>query len=81
MKAHTIKTKIPQSQGDQGGSAGGVASNKIMGEVQYSKGSQKVYLEGPPAVTFGASTLQNASPPNTTGNLIAPSQNKVIIPS
>ena len=77
MKAFTQKTQIPRTNGDQGGSNNGVVSNKIMKEVKYTKASQKVYFEGPPAVVFGAAVQHNAN--NAPGAQVAPSQNLVII--
>ncbi len=79
QKAFNIKTKHPQSQGDQGGSAGGVVSGKIMGEVGYTRGSMSVYIQGPPAVFQGSSTIHNGMPPNASGTQVKPSQTKVDI--
>jgi hypothetical protein len=79
-KAFNLKTEIPMSQGDQDGAAGGVVSGKIMGEVRYIKGSLKVFIEGPPAVTLNSVTVHNGSPPNTPpGSQTAPSQTKVMV--
>ena len=80
MKAFNLKTVLPTSQGDQAGSAGGIVSGKIMGEVKYTAGSASVYIEGPPAVKLSSPTVHNGAPPNTPpGSQIVPSQNKVMI--
>lgn len=80
MKAFNLKTNFPSSQGDQAGSAGGVVSGKIMGQVKYTSGSTSVYIEGPPAVRLSSPTAHNGSPPNAPmGIQVVPSQNKVMI--
>ncbi len=81
MKAFNLKTKIPQSQGDVAGNAGGgVVSNKIMGVMKYTKGSSSVYIEGAPVVRMTSQTAHNGTPPNATmGTQLSPSQNKVMV--
>lgn len=81
MPALNMATKILLSNGDQGGVAGGVVSNKIMGETQFTLGSLKVMVGGKPAVRLGAMTAQNGSPPNSVGSVIAPSQTRVMVMS
>ncbi|MFH1134506.1 MAG: DUF4150 domain-containing protein [Pseudomonadota bacterium] len=79
-KAFNLKTEIPMSQGDEAGSAGGMVSQKIMGEVRFLKGSMKVFIEGPPAVTLGSATAHNGSPPNAPmGSQLSPSQTKLTV--
>lgn len=81
MPALNQASKITMSNGDQPGTAGGVASNKIMGEIQFMNGSTKVMVGGKPAVRVGVMTGQNGKPVNAVGSVIQPSQNKVIIGS
>jgi uncharacterized Zn-binding protein involved in type VI secretion len=70
-------SKISQTNGDQAGTSGGVVSGKIMGEAKFINGSQKVKLEGSPAVRLTSPTTQNSN--NCTGSCLSPSQNKVMI--
>lgn len=79
MPAITQATKIMLSNGDQAGSIGGVTSNKIMGETQFTQGSQKVMVGGKPAVRVGMPTGQNGAPNNTVGSVVQPSQTKVMV--
>lgn len=81
MKAFNIKTRIPQSQGDTGGTAGGgLVSNKIMSEMKYTKGSSSVYIQGGPIVCLTSQTAHNGAPANAPlGTQLAPSQNKVMV--
>mgnify|MGYP001409762761 CR=1 FL=1 len=81
MPALNMGTKILLSNGDQAGAAGGVVSNKIMGETQFTLGSLTVMVGGKPAVRLGAMTAQNGSPPNAVGAVIAPSQTLVMVMS
>lgn len=75
--ALTKKSKIKPSNGDQGGSVGGVVSGKIMGDVEIIAGSSKVIFEGNPAATMAKpNTKQNKG--NAMGNFI-PSPSKVTI--
>ena len=78
MPALNLKSKIVLSNGDQAGSVGGVSSNKIMGEMTFITGSQKVMLGGKPAVRVTSQTTHNGSPQNTIGMVSAPSQTKVM---
>jgi len=79
MPALTKASKIPISNGDQPGVAGGMASSKVMGPAEFVLGSMKVKLEGNPAVRLGHPTKQNDG--NTVGTVLAPSQTKVMIMS
>lgn len=79
MEACNMKTKIPQSNGDQGGVAGGMTSGKFMGPASYSKGSAKVFMEGSPALHLTCPTKQNGDSPNAMGTQLQPSQTKVMI--
>lgn len=79
MPAINLATKVMLSNGDQAGAAGGVVSNKMMGETQFMLGSMKVMVGGKPAVRLTAMTGQNGSPPNSVGTVIAPSQTKVMV--
>ncbi|MCR5170324.1 MAG: DUF4150 domain-containing protein [Desulfovibrio sp.] len=73
--ALNIGSKTMISNGDEAGTAGGVASNKFIGEAAFVQGSMKVSLEGKGAVRLGDPTTHNAK--NTMGVVAAPSQSKV----
>ncbi len=79
MPALTQASKIPLSSGDEAGTAGGVVSSKVAGEVAFIDGSLKVKFEGHPAVRLSTMTKHNAG--NTIGAVVAPSQQKVLIVS
>lgn len=79
MPALTKASKIPLSNGDQAGAAGGVASSKIMGPCEFLMSSMAVKFEGNPAVRMGDTTKQNDG--NTVGAVLAPSQSIVMIMS
>lgn len=81
MPALNQASKITMSNGDQPGTAGGVVSSKIMGEIQFMNGSTKVMVGGKPAVRTGVMTGQNGKPANAVGSVVKPSQTKVIIGS
>ncbi len=69
-------SKIPLSNGDTAGTAGGgVVSGGIMGECQFVTASFKVKFQGKPVVRLGDSAKSNKG--NTFGTLIKPSQFKV----
>lgn len=72
--ALNLNSKIKMSNGDEAGSAGGVVSNKISGETQFTMGSQKVFIGGSPAVKLSSPTAQNGAPANAVGAALAPSQ-------
>ena len=79
MPALTKASKIPMSNGNQAGVAGGVMSGKIMGATEFIMGSMAVKLEGNPAVKLGDPTKQNEG--NAMGAVLAPSQAVVMIMS
>lgn len=76
----TLKSEIPKSQGDEAGSGGGVISGENMGKIQFKKGSGKVMIEGNPCITLTSLASHNGSNANApAGNVIAPSQTKVLV--
>jgi hypothetical protein len=77
MPALTKASKIPLTNGDQAGTAGGVVSGKVMGEVEFIAGSAKVKFEGQAAIRLSTPTKQNAG--NALGAVVAPSQSKVMV--
>lgn len=79
MKAFNLDTKIPQSNGDEAGVAGGVVSGKIMGPASFIKGSMKVFIEGSPSVRMLDPTKQNGDNANVPGMTLQPSQTKVLV--
>ncbi|MHC4960133.1 MAG: DUF4150 domain-containing protein [Planctomycetota bacterium] len=80
VAAVTMKSKIPASQGDEAGVAGGMVSGSNLGEVQFKKGSSKVKVEGQSVIHLTSMTSHNGSNANMpAGTQIAPSQTKVIV--
>ena len=77
MPALTKASKLPMSNGDQAGVAGGVVSGKMVGPTEFIMGSLKVKLEGNPAVKLGDPTKHNDG--NAVGSVLAPSQAIVMI--
>ncbi len=79
--ALTKESKIPSSNGDEAGASGGggVVSAKVMGPTQFVMSSQKVKIEGKPAVRLN--DLCKLNDGNTVGMHAAPSQLKVMIMS
>ena len=75
--ALNLKSATMLSNGDEPGTAGGVSSGKFIGKGEFTKGSQKVTLEGKAAVSQGASTKHNQG--NTTGMCSMAAQMKVQI--
>lgn len=72
-----IKSATALSNGDEAGVNGGTASGKFIGKGEFTKGSQKVSLEGKAAVSQGAATKHNQG--NTTGMCCMAAQAKVQI--
>lgn len=80
MEAVTLKSKIPQSMGDEAGVAGGVVSGMNMGEASFKKGSSKVKVEGQPVVHLTSVSSHNGTNANMpAGAQIVPSQTKVLV--
>lgn len=79
--AHSMKTIVTLSMGDNAGVAGGLVSSKMMGECRHTKGSMKVMVEGQPGTRITDMTMQNAMPANSVGTTIKPAQTKVLAPS
>lgn len=80
MAAVTVKSKIPRSNGDEPGVAGGLVSAMNMGEVDYKMGSSKVSVEGEKWAHLTSMTGHNGSNANVpAGAQVAPSQAKVIV--
>lgn len=73
--ALTLDSKTTLSSGDEAGVAGGVASNKNLGEAAFTMGSLKVRIDGKAAVRLTDPTTHNDK--NTIGVATAPSQTKV----
>ena len=80
MEVFTVKSKIPMSQGDEAGVAGGLVSGSNLGEVAFKKGSSKVKIEGQPCVHLTSVTSHNGSNANApAGVQMVPSQVKVFV--
>lgn len=69
-------SKIPLSNGDTAGLAGGVVSGSFMQEVEVIMGSMIVSIGGKPAVRNGDPVKANKG--NAIGSIIAPSQTIVM---
>jgi hypothetical protein len=77
--AITIASTLPTSSGDEAGVGGGVVSGMIKGPVGFKTGSSKVKFEGKSPVLLTGLTAHNGSNPNDpVGQVLAPSQVKVI---
>ncbi len=75
--ALNLSSTVPITLGDTTGVMGGVASETVMADMKFSEGSEKVRLEGSPAVRLTTPTTHNNE--NTIGVVIEPSQEKVMI--
>jgi len=72
-------SKVPNSSGDEAGSSGGVVSGEHRGEVQFKQYSSKVIADGKKMVFLSAVSAHNGSNANSVGQVVAPSQSKVLI--
>lgn len=68
---------IPLTEGDTGGVEGGLISETEMADSKFVSSSEKVFIEGSPAVRFTDATTQNSE--NCEGVAIEPSQVKVLV--
>lgn len=71
----TKNSKIPMSNGDNPGVAGGLKSSTFMQQVTFAGGSAKVTLAGKPAVRHMEKIQANKG--NAIGTFVQPSQMKV----
>jgi hypothetical protein len=81
-QALNVQSKVPMSQGDEAGTAGGVMSGQFMGPGTFSPAtaSFKVFFEGKNAVAMGAMTFHNGDAVfNTTGMCSVAAQAKVMV--
>jgi hypothetical protein len=75
MPALTQGSKLPMSQGDEAGAAGGVVSGMIMGPIAFRTASSKVAFQGQKVIVLTATTAHNGSNANDpAGVLMTPSQ-------
>ena len=80
MEAVVESTTIPQSQGDEPGTVGGVVSGVNMNQVAFKTYSSKCYANGKKMVYVTAMTAHNGSSANMpAGAQIVPSQVAVLI--
>ncbi len=79
MNALHLNTTISQSDGNEAGSGGGVASGAFRGSACFLAGSNAILIEGAPAVSLGNATGQNGNTPNCTGSCTVPGQEKVML--
>ena len=59
-------SEIPQTTGDEAGSAGGITSGVTKGKAEFPQGSATVRIHGYPVVRMGDSTHQNQRNANGT---------------
>lgn len=80
MPALVQNSAIPMSSGDEAGSAGGVVSGMIKGQVSFKTGHAKVSLEGKKVIYLTAPSAHNGTNANCpAGVVVAPSQAKVFV--
>ncbi len=70
-------SKVPMSNGDNAGVAGGVKSNVFMPQVEPKQFSSKVNAQGKKVTFAFATSAHNGSNANTVGLQVTPSQTKV----
>ena len=76
----TKATEIPKTMGDEAGTLKGVSSGTNMDKATFKVGVPKVKFEGNDAINLLKVTAQNGASANApAGNVIAPSQTKVLI--
>ncbi|MCA9644503.1 MAG: DUF4150 domain-containing protein [Polyangiaceae bacterium] len=75
--AHNLNSAPPMTNGDEAGTATGVASGTVMGPSRNVKGSTKVFIGGGVATRMSDSTMQNST--NSSGATLVPGQTKVLI--
>ncbi len=69
--------KVPMSNGDNAGVAGGIKSNGFMQKVEPKQFSGKVYAKGKKVTYAFSPSGHNGSNANTVGLQVAPSQTTV----
>ncbi|RLB64650.1 MAG: type VI secretion protein [Deltaproteobacteria bacterium] len=74
-------SKVPTSNGDNAGVAGGIKSNVFMQAVEPKVFSGKVYAKGKKVTFAFATSAHNGSNSNIVGLQVAPSQTKVWVSS
>jgi hypothetical protein len=79
VKKETVAkgAKVPMSNGDNAGVAGGVKSNVFMQQVEHKMHSGKVYAKGKKVAFAFAMSAHNGSNANIPGMQVSPSQTKV----
>lgn len=75
--AHNLATVIPMTNGDNAGTALGVASGTVMGPSRHLTGAFSVLIGGMPATRLTSMSLQNST--NCLGARLTPSQLTVCI--
>ncbi|MEC7521044.1 MAG: PAAR-like domain-containing protein [Myxococcota bacterium] len=76
----TKATEIPRTMGDEAGTLKGVSSGTNMDKATFKVGVSKVKVEGNDIVNMLKTTAHNGASANApAGNVIAPSQTKVIV--
>jgi hypothetical protein len=76
--AVVLTSTIPWSTGDEAGSLGGVISGVFAGPTRFQEASAKVKARGKGVVLLCGKTGQNGMSPNALGQVVSPSQTKVL---
>lgn len=80
MLAVIETSEIPNSQGDEAGTVGGVVSGRNMDKITFKLGSTMVQIEGKGCAYLTSLTSHNGANANMpAGNQIAPSQTVVLV--
>ena len=80
MPAVVETSEIPNSQGDEAGTVGGVVSGRNMDKITFKLGSIMVQIEGKGCAYLTSLTAHNGANANMpAGNQIAPSQTIVLV--
>ncbi len=74
---HNMNTIVPMSQGDEAGTATGVASGTVMGPRRCITAAFTFIVGGAPITRLTSMTMQNST--NIVGAQIVPSQTKVLV--
>lgn len=75
--AHNLSTTVPLTNGDNAGTATGVASGTVMGPSRHVTAAFTCLVGGMPATRLGSVSLQNRT--NCPGVRVVPSQVKVLV--
>lgn len=75
--AHNLSTTVSQTNGDNAGVEGGLASGTVMSSSRHTLGANTFLVGGMPASRMTSTTMQNST--NSVGTRVSPSQTKVLV--